>query len=310
MIRYHLLLLWSALTLLLGLSRPASAGPKAQDGSGAPRQEPGVATQPDLRIDEAGITAGEPIHTGFVFVDGRYLEAPYVISRRGIALFANDTMIRPPLPWPSHTRPAGDVDPPLPLTIDRKTSFYDPIVRAYLDQKTAYIEGQTGAGDERQAMESMYRSLPFVKEAAILPGSSNTLQIVTYSGEMYNLGLMILRRRGLDSKEGVLRELEMLRQHYERLLSRGAAFYFFSSGSEITVSHLDAPQQLARLVPILRSNMSAEQKFEQIKKARVSFVDRKNFPAIVTKFSASPQLEARLRELENQALSTAPAPAD
>lgn len=33
---------------------------------------------------------GEKIHSGFIFVNGRYIEAPYEFSLRGLKLFVND----------------------------------------------------------------------------------------------------------------------------------------------------------------------------------------------------------------------------
>lgn len=47
----------------------------------------------DPNIAEFGITGSPANHKGFVFIDGIYLESPYVISRKGLALFINDIHI-------------------------------------------------------------------------------------------------------------------------------------------------------------------------------------------------------------------------
>ena len=40
-------------------------------------------------IADFGVKTGKPVDRGFVFFDGRYIEAPYVVMRIGIAIYIN-----------------------------------------------------------------------------------------------------------------------------------------------------------------------------------------------------------------------------
>jgi hypothetical protein len=53
-------------------------------------------------------------------------------------------------------------------------------------------------------------------------------------------------------------------------------------------------------VEILRSNLTEEAKFAAVQKAGMPEVKPTSFGKLVTHFSASPQLEARLEQLKNE----------
>lgn len=54
----------------------------ANSGQGAENQTTGTV-----------FMASQPIFNGFVFVEGQYIEAPYVVSRRDQAIYINDRLI-------------------------------------------------------------------------------------------------------------------------------------------------------------------------------------------------------------------------
>lgn len=47
-------------------------------------------------LENFGVTTGEPVNEGYAFIDGSYIEPPYVVSRKGLALFINDLEIKKP----------------------------------------------------------------------------------------------------------------------------------------------------------------------------------------------------------------------
>jgi hypothetical protein len=51
-------------------------------------------------VRDLGSESGAPVDAGFVFVNGRYVDAPYVVSRRGDSIFINEELIETPVPWP------------------------------------------------------------------------------------------------------------------------------------------------------------------------------------------------------------------
>ena len=43
----------------------------------------------DLMVERFGMSRAEPVYTGYVFINGRYLDAPYIVEQRGVGLFIN-----------------------------------------------------------------------------------------------------------------------------------------------------------------------------------------------------------------------------
>lgn len=65
---------------------------------------------PQAAMDEMGIEYGTPLMSGFVFVDGRYIPAPYTVTRRGNGIFVNRIQVEQPVPW-SYFDPDSIVEP-------------------------------------------------------------------------------------------------------------------------------------------------------------------------------------------------------
>ena len=251
----------------------------------------------DLYVDEFGITVGESINRGFVFFNGRYIDAPYVVTRKGLGIFVNDKMVEPPpRVWPPPEWPSGDADPEMPPEITRETSLYDDVARNYARQKRAYVQKHYTREEERDIMEDFYRNLPFVKEAR-LSDDRRILHITTFRGEESPLRLVHLRRRPLD-KGGVLRGVEVLRKSMERGLQRGRCYFLFSRGGPIIWPGSSVISELPRVVRILRSEKSAEDKLEELQGTGFFSPGAKSRLLIMAEnFHASEQLEKRLDEL-------------
>ena len=60
-----------------------------------------------------GETSGEEINSGFVFYNGKYVEAPYRVERRDLAVFINGIQIRRGLKWPPRDLRVNE-DPGMP----------------------------------------------------------------------------------------------------------------------------------------------------------------------------------------------------
>ena len=85
-----------------------------------------------LHAEEFGTTVGSPINKGFVFFDGHYLDAPYIVTRKGLAIVINDKMLEPPIRLAREETPSRDVDPEIPPEISRETSLYDDVFTDYI----------------------------------------------------------------------------------------------------------------------------------------------------------------------------------
>lgn len=255
-------------------------------------------SQLNLNIDKTGTKSGEPIDSGFAFFDGHYIDAPYIVSRRGVAVFINDTMVEPPHEIPDQAALSGDKDPAIPSVITRLTSQHDAATTDYLKRKVAYAHKHLSLTEERRYIEEAIRALPSTKTASLDPKDKNLLHVITYNGEEHPYYLLSPRRQSARTVADVVQQLDGYCNHLETLLNKGACIFFSRTGSRTMLSSRDAAQQLARIVPILRSSKPDDQKFLEIRASGLRQISPDNFPKIITQFSASPQLEARLREQE------------
>ena len=65
-------------------------------------------------VDEFGVATSEPIELSAFFSAGKYIEAPYVVERRGLEVYINDILVHPGPEWPIYdfTVPTDPGDPP------------------------------------------------------------------------------------------------------------------------------------------------------------------------------------------------------
>jgi len=67
-------------------------------------------------IEQFGVTEGSPVNKGFVFLDGQYIEPPYVVSREGLTLLINGRKIERPARHPG-LKPLANGKSPENLTV-------------------------------------------------------------------------------------------------------------------------------------------------------------------------------------------------
>lgn len=259
-----------------------------------------TASGKDLHVEEFGIETGKSINDGFVFVGGQYLDAPYIVTRKGLAILINDKIVEPPTSWPPLEMPSGDFDPAIPNEINKQTSFRDETFNDYIREKITYVQKHYTPEEESRIMEQLYRGLPFVKEAKIDEKYPDILHITTFKGETYPIGLKPPRREIKYDRESTLRRVESLQKYFKEWLERGDCL-IFSKGSRVHIGAGEVIEQLPKLLKISRSPKLTKEKFKAAQEANLSYINEESFPDMVTNFSASPQLEKRLNELTEKA---------
>ena len=55
----------------------------------------------------SGVAGAEPIETGFVFVDGTYLDAPYTVEAHDLAVHVNGLRVTKPVSYTHLTLPTN-----------------------------------------------------------------------------------------------------------------------------------------------------------------------------------------------------------
>jgi len=119
-----------------------------------------------LYIEKYGATEGTPTNSGFVFWDGKYVPAPYQVSRRGLAIYINDLRIVKPTRHPQ-SPPLTDGNDLSRLSDEsrdklcRQLEATRGIYEKYLGRNYGYIFDSSG-GHVRMLPYTVAYSLPEV----------------------------------------------------------------------------------------------------------------------------------------------------
>ncbi len=144
-------------------ARPATAGREASEKPGPPDW-----------VDVFGTNEGKPIDSGFVFYDGRYVEAPYRVIRRGVGLYLNETRLPESGAWPPTDY--EDKDPGVPPGLTRNSTFADLEFKdkpgdSWDRKKVRWLRRHHTPEEAQRLIVRYYEELPFVAKAELLsPG--------------------------------------------------------------------------------------------------------------------------------------------
>ena len=251
---------------------------------------------PDLRVDEFGVQEGASIETGYMFFDGRYLERPYIVTRKGLAVFVNDTMVCKPEDWPPADYRVNQ-EPVLPAGITSNSTLDD--VRGYLSQKSLYILQHSPQNYGEQDIET-WKALPFVTNVVM---SNYTMLVYTVGGgEPIHVGTMIpklMTPRPPPTKDEVRGIVEGKRLEIEQRLRESTAVFTFGSGSRGTLPAGRGLQELPLVVSILESKQGFNDKKKELDDLmffNFEWCTIPNVDIIVSNFTANAQLDQRMKD--------------
>jgi len=264
-------------------------------------------------VARLGVTEGRPVTTGFVFVDGRYLEPPYVVVRRGLQVTINGVVVHEWKRWPSPDLRV-DEKPELPAGITETSGFEDfgKLVTNWWDtyptRVSRYYYQHFPPDEAAKRITEDIRSLPFVESVALeRPDRLTLLTVRTKAGRTVSVDI---GERPRDSAlswrfgdKELVERLDGTRALYERRLTLGMCWFAFSGGAELSLGggRRGAAESLGLVVEILRSGRSAEEKMRLLE--RMDFLPprelarREDFAALFEHFQALPSLDQRLAEL-------------
>lgn len=143
-----------------------------------PQPQPDPWPLHEAYVARYGRESSAPIHAdSFVFIDGRYIESPYVISRQGLTVFINDVPVSPLPPFtfqtalPTITEPEP---PPALATLSLKDRRFEAYVQnswwylcASADRKR--LEEEEGIRELFAALERFLEALPGVEGISRTP---------------------------------------------------------------------------------------------------------------------------------------------
>lgn len=243
----------------------------------------------------------EPVNSGFVFVNGKYINSPYMIKvekvlipephntyLRGGVMYLNNLILSNHLTRKYHEY-KGDVDPAIPEGINKNTSIYDIKINDYFRQKIAYVQRRHSREEEAKILANVYKSLPNIKRTRFI--DSKTLEIETYNGDIINCSLLSSRRKPLSFPQFYEQTID-LADRYASILKNGGALFFTAKSGQLSVTGSNGA---LALVSALNSGKTPEERIAYAHKLGFGHFHPDN-PAI-TQYVGSPQLEERLQNL-------------
>ncbi|MCX5647476.1 MAG: hypothetical protein NTX40_00015 [Planctomycetota bacterium] len=281
-----------------------------------------------------GVVEGKPIDTGFVFVDGCYVEAPYTVSRRGRQISINGILIYQWAEWPLMDRHVREDPGPPPKEYENMKSFNDVLasdsmaewLNCHLERKRRYLYEHFPEEEAKKKMLEYYRQCPFV--ASVNVPAEGPVEIVTKSGKKENMTttppLPHMPGHWDFGAQDVLRGLEDWRNLLTRFLSENETRFFFgvpfqAYGTEISPrgyypTSWQRPGDLKLMVEILTSARSEAEKIELL--GRLEFLPSPNagkflhpvfaalaaetkghYETLIRNFRPSAQLAERIAEM-------------
>ena len=261
----------------------------------------------------SGVAGAEPIETGFVFVDGAYLDAPYAVEAHDLAVHVNGLRVTKPLVWPPLQEYLFDHDPGFPDGITRNTSLKDALnVREpggmlFDTAKQRYLFSHLPYDEAYRRMEEYYRSLPCVED--MHQDTNGTWILRAFNGKTLRIvfGEANIRRLSewygpegdgpppLSEYEGAV---ENRAERIRERLEKGDLFLLYSDGTETSFAERRAAALLPEMVAALKSGMNTEAKSQELYSlGAVQRGDEHHARLLIEAWEQSPTLEERVEIL-------------
>jgi hypothetical protein len=251
-------------------------------------------------VEDLGVTEGKPITNGFVFVDGKYVEPPYIVTRQGNGLLINGHLIEEPCPWPipEISKPReSTTDPKTPVSIGRDTSKYNKDLINYIGEKIAYLKHRYGEEAMVHKMVQVYSNLPCIAKAE--QDKDPQYIIVTWvDGHVEHIRLIPPKRNMIEwTREMVLERTDRDRSQYEERLNKGDYYFLGSAHGRMTGTADGARMVLGALLPILKTSRDANEVKVRMAQAGFVFFDDRAAQAFFSHRRDLSNLESRLNKL-------------
>ena len=237
-------------------------------------------------VREFGSSSSEPLDEGFFFWKCEYVNAPYVVERRGLDIYINDYLVRRGPEWPPHdyTVEEDPGDPP-PEVGPRDM---------YWTKKWRYLCANHDYETAKKKIFEGYQKCDRFSEVYWHDRDPSVIVVVDHSGKKANLGLSPPNnfKRELPDPEEMLRHREKKRTFFENRLRGNSILLMHSGASQISAG----PEHTYPLLSILLSDKPDEQKVTLLKeKSMLDMVERPLLEKIVAGVRQTPQLGERFR---------------
>jgi len=250
-----------------------------------------------------GETNGVPINSGFVFYDGEYIEAPYVVSRKGLSIYINDKLISYCKVHPKRKKYTIDEDPGLPEGVTSTTTENE--ICKHLAKKQTYLFDVYAENEARTKMLEYYRQLPCIE--SVTPNTkfvgNSHFDLKYNNGEIIHIGLG--GRYAWDEpeysdeivEEVLAKRIEKKRRNHEKSLIHETTYFVQSKDSTFCLSPRKTDKDLKLAIEIIRSDRTYDQKMTVLRRMDICPPGGMDvLSLVVSNFQSTAQFDTRLQQ--------------
>ena len=257
-------------------------------------------------VKEFGIEKSPPYTDIFFFRNGKYMDTPIVVERRGLSVYLNNQrVVRPSYDYPPRDLRVT-VDPGEPPADKSPWEAANPenLENWYWLKKWRYFCGQQEYEASLQAIVKVFQRSKGVTEVVWVkedPSKQRNKLSVTADGVtrqlLYSKYAYLAARNGPDMVAAAQRELEGSRSYYRsfcRDMARGGFWFNFGLADTIVSERIGV-----EVIHVLESNLTWDEKMTQLEQRKLSGTGALNmFKRMKDTYQSTPQLLQRIRDLE------------
>jgi hypothetical protein len=249
----------------------------------------------ETAVQELGSTYGTPQMNGFVFIDGRYVVPPYTVTRRGNGIFINRILVEQPVVWPrgGGAEPAG-AGQDAKKAIDGDGDFEvvapeqaRPAPEPEPEKAKAVRSIDDLFADEEEPAAAAAPAAPAAPATPVPAAAWPAQQPAARTPE-----------DAAREKAQTVEALDRVRKGYEQALGRGEIFFFGQRHSRVNGTYGTARTLMGVLPRALRQAVSPQDLQQRLQQGGVYFLDSAICAEIFRNKTTFPQLEERLRRIE------------
>ena len=251
----------------------------------------------EAAVEDLGTTYGFPQTGGFVFIDGRYIPPPYTVTRRGNGLFINRILVERPVAWPRGGGAASGAGAEVKRSVDEDGDF--EVVAQDQDQPTEKPVKTLKSIDDLFADEDEPAEPATPLEEEPERQTAHPVEAMKAPGEAAR------------EKAQMIESLDRVRRNYEQALARGEIYFFGKRHHRVNGTRGTARTLMGVLPRALRNASSPQDLLQRLEQGGVYFVDIAICTELFRNKTTFPQLEERLKKIEEsealEAMKKAPA---
>lgn len=253
-------------------------------------------------------------NSGFVFIDGKYIDAPYHVHTKDLAVYINGHQITEPLEWPVVNKSAFAHDPGQAPAISKYTGLEEASKMRepssnvlYHAAKQWYLFSHFSYDEAMQKSIEYFENLPNVKSLTLLGGGLAVME--GYNGEKRNIviggadmeymnAVWGPNGSGPPSKQELINEVEGRAKRYKDRLDKGDLFLIHGPDNEVSYAERKAALLLPELLKVMKGSISeAEKESELISIGLIPCTESKEASSFVKNYKTNKKLEKRVEGL-------------